>query len=158
MILAFRTDVAVAGTMCFDEEYEEALQLSVDVKRDLLRHTLAVWLTCDGELAGEIYGLSPKTMWDECGETIEDTDPGDGSSLYVFSTTILGKFQGRGLGTLLKAYYQGLVTARGYRALIGHATSPEMVRINEKFNAVFGVSHPDWYGTKRVARFYSIAL
>ena len=59
---------------------------------------------------------------------------------------------------MLKSYFQGFVTARGYRSIAGHATSPAMVRINEKFGATFGAVHPDWYGTERVAHFYRISL
>ena len=144
--------------MIFDEQYEDVLQLSLEDKRDLLRHTIATWLRCDGELAGEIYGLSPKELWDESDEDIEDTDRADGTTFYVYSTTILPSFRGRGLATILKAYFQGFVTARGYKAIVGHATSPAMVRINEKFGATFGARHENWYGTTRVAHFYRIAL
>ncbi len=158
MSLTFLRDVPMHETLVFDDQYEEVLQLTLEAKLDLLRHTLAIWLRYDGELAGEIYGLSPKRMWDECDEAIEDTDASDGDSFYVFSTTILPKFQGRGLATILKAYYQGLVTAGGYKAIIGHATSPAMVRVNEKFGATFGPSHENWYGTERCAYFYRIAL
>ena len=158
MRMIFKDDVNVAATMCFDDVYEAALQLSLEEKRDLLGHSLAVWLFCDGELAGEIYGLSPKRMWDDCAEEIEDTDRSDGDALYVFSTTILPRFHGRGLATILKAYYQGAIAARGYRAIVGHATSPQMVTINAKFGATFGATHERWYGTERVAHFYRIAL
>ena len=158
MSLTFSHDVPLHETMVFDEQYEEVLQLTLEAKLDLLRHTIAIWLRSDGELAGEIYGLSPKRMWDECDEEIEDTETSDGDSLYVFSTTILPKFQGRGLATLLKAYFQGLATARGYKAIVGHATSPAMVRVNEKFGATFGPKHDNWYGTQRSAYFYRIPL
>ena len=158
MRLTFSQDVAPEETMVFDEQYEEELQMTLEEKRDLLPHTIAVWLRCDGELAGEIYGLSPKRMSDECGESIDDTDETDGASFYIFSTTILPAYEGRGLATVLKAYFQGLVTARGYTAMIGHATSPAMVRVNEKFGATFGPTRENWYGTRRVAYFYRIEL
>lgn len=158
MRLTFTHDVDVEETIIFDARYEEVLQLTVEAKRDLLRHTIAVWLRCDGELAGEIYGLSPKTMWDACDEEIEDTDETDDRSLYVLSTTILPAYEGHGLATVLKAYFQGYAVARGYTAIVGHATSPAMVRVNEKFGATFGPAHDAWYGTKRVAHFYRIEL
>jgi GNAT superfamily N-acetyltransferase len=149
MRLTFTHDVRIEETMIFDDRYEDVLQLTADEKRDLLRHTIAVWMYCDGELAGEIYGLSPLRMSRDCGEEIEDTDESDDTSLYVFSTTILPRFEGRGLATVLKAYFQGFAKARGYEAIVGHATSPAMVRINEKFGATFGPVHENWYGTRR---------
>jgi GNAT superfamily N-acetyltransferase len=158
MQITFDHAVAIDQTMIFDDQYEEVLQLTIESKRDLLRHCITVWLRCDGALAGEIYGLSPKRMWVECGEDIEDTSETDDGSLYVFSTTILPAFHGRGLATILKAYFQGFAAARGYRAIVGHATSPAMVRVNEKFGATFGPIHEKWYGTQRVAHFYRIAL
>ena len=158
MRLTFTHDVDVEETMVFDDRYEEVLQLTVEAKRDLLRHTIVIWLRCDGELAGEIYGLSPKRMWDACHEGIEDTDETDDRSLYVFSTTILPAFDGRGLATILKAYFQGFAAARGYTAIVGHATSAAMVRVNQKFGATFGPTHELWYGTTRTAHFYRIAL
>lgn len=158
MGLTFSHDVPLQETMVFDEQYEEVLQLTLEAKIDLLQHTLVIWLHCDGALAGEIYGLSPKRMWDACAEEIEDTEISDDASLYVFSTTILPEFQGRGFATLLKAYFQGMVTARGYAAIVGHATSPAMVRVNEKFGATFGPKHENWYGTERSAYFYRIVL
>lgn len=158
MRLTFAHDVRVEETMIFDDQYEEVLQLTVEAKRDILRHTIVVWLRFDGELAGEIYGLSPKRMWDACHESIEDTLQTDDRSLYVFSTTILPAFQGHGLATVLKAYFQGFAAARGYTAIVGHATSPAMVRVNEKFGATFGPAHEGWYGTERVAHFYRIAI
>ena len=158
MHLTFTQDVNVADTMLFDREYEEVLQLTLDDKRDLLRDMIAVWVRCDGELAGEIYGISPKRMWQQHKQSIEDTKKTDGKSLYVFSTTILPRYRGSGLATILKAYFQGFATAKGFKAIIGHATSPAMVRVNEKFGATFGQVHANWYGTQRVARFYRIEL
>ena len=158
MRLTFTPEVEIERTMVFDDQYEDVLQLTVASKRDLLQHCLAVWLRSDGELAGEIYGLSPKRMSDSCGEDIEDTDETDDRSLYVFSTTILPAYAGHGLATILKAYFQGVATARGYTAIVGHATSPAMVRVNAKFGATFGPSHQNWYGTQRTAHFYRIAL
>jgi hypothetical protein len=158
MRITFSHDVAIERTMIFDDQYEAVLQLAVETKRDLLRHCFTVWLFCDDELAGEIYGLSPKRMWVECGEGIEDTNANDDDSLYVFSTTILPAFGGRGLATILKAYFQGYAAALGFSSIVGHATSPAMVRVNRKFGATFGPVHERWYGTERVAHFYRIGI
>jgi hypothetical protein len=46
-------------------------------------------------------------------------------AFYVYSTTILRKYEGRGLGAILKAYVIGRVFEAGCRWVVGHAKEGE---------------------------------
>jgi GNAT superfamily N-acetyltransferase len=134
--ITVRRDVEPEDTMIFEALYEDDLQLDLDEKTELLRHDpLAVWVFVDQVLAGETYGLSPAQILEVLGEEIPDIDPSDDRSIYCYSTTIVPTFRGRGLGTLLKAFWLGMVMGRGRTRVIGHATSPAMYQIDKHFGA-----------------------
>lgn len=152
MVLTFRHDLTAKRTRIFEKQYEKALRNEDEEKDYILSKRLAVWLYVDGKLAGEAYGIIVK----EDDEDIEDT-VGRPNDIYCYSTTILPAFRGKGLGKILKAYWLGYVWAKyPGRIIIGHATSPAMVKINKQFGARFLGSHEKWYGTDRVAHFYEI--
>jgi GNAT superfamily N-acetyltransferase len=154
MKVDFTQSVPVSETMCFDDVYEESLQLDVDEKTDLLARSVVVWMHVDGALAGECYGAPPGTF----DEKIEDVTDYGSRSLYCYSTTILPRFQGLGLSKVLVAYWNGLAAGKGYRKVVGHATSPAMVAVRAFFGAQFGAVHVRWYETNRTAHFYEQML
>lgn len=165
VILTFRHDMTAADTQAFEDEYEDALRFDDEEKDDIISKGLAVWMLVDGALAGEAYGSVVEDLLMNV-----DTAEYEGSdvdwfndvqkyplSVYCHSTTILKKFQCGGLGKIVKAYWLGYVWAKyPGRTIVGHATLPAMVKINERFGAHILGSHQHWYGTDRVAYFYEI--
>ena len=165
MILTFRHDMTAAETRVFEDQYEDVLRFNDEEKDGILRKGLAVWMYVDGVLAGEAYGGIVEDLLRD-----EDTSEPEGSdldwlrdvqtypqSVYCSSTTILTRFQRKGLGRTLKSYWLGFVRAKyPSRTITGHATSPVMVKINEQFGARLLGSHEKWFGTDRVAYFYEI--
>jgi len=79
-------------------------------------------------------------------------------ALYVYSTTVLRRYEGRGLGTILKAYVLGRAFQAGYRLAVGHAREGASVALNVRFGAELGRRHPNWYGTGDAYRFYALRL
>lgn len=153
MRITFKTKWPVEQTTIFERVYEPQLRLRLADKRKILRSAICVWMFVDGELAGECYGLSPYHIeWDIA--DLKQSRPGD---IYCFSTTILPKFQGSGLGKILVAYWNALASAL-YTRVIGHVTSDAMCAIRKLYGARFTATHKHWYGTKRVARFYQQPL
>jgi GNAT superfamily N-acetyltransferase len=142
--------------MLFEEEYEDELKEDFGAKTHLMACGTCIWLRVGGLLVGEILGCAPMYL----SGVIPDVDCYDVHSYYVFSTTILKPYQGRGYGKLLKAYTLGLLRTTTYTFMIGHATTPRAVKLNEDFGATFYPDkvHKDWYGSKRVAHFYSIPI
>lgn len=157
-VIKFCASMPVQDTMVFESCYEDALQLASEDKTPILANGIAVWMLVDGELAGETYGIAPRSLAIIADEEIEDCDPEDDASIYCYSTTILPKFQGRGLARVLKAHWLGRVAERGFGRVVGHSTSPAMVNINREFGAFDLASHDNWCETERTAVFYEIIL
>lgn len=161
MQITFKDHVPVEDTMEFEQQYEDKLQWSTEDKDELITlcQPTVAYMYIDGKLAGETYGLSPADDYTFRNEEIEDCNINDHVSCYCYSTTILPAYQGLGLGKILKAYWLGLVKARGYQYVIGHATSPTAVSLNRSFGAKFEMKiHQHWYGTDRTAIYYRIHL
>jgi hypothetical protein len=152
MKIMFNSHLPVTKTMAFEAVFEPGLRLDLRYKRSIIKNGIAAWMFVDDVLAGETYGIRPRDL----GEEIEDVEKRDLDSIYCYSTTILPKFQGRGLAKILKAYWLGMVAP--ISTVVGHSTSPGMVKINELFGAKHTVKHANWYGTRREAWFYRIQL
>ena len=147
--------------MVFDRLYHPNLQQTVSEKRDVLRTAIAVWMydATRGTLIGEIYGTPAEDVGDAAEEGDDDIRPYRfRKAMYVYSTTILPRFQGRGLGKILKAHHLGRLQQAGYRYAIGHARDGASVALNLAFGAKLLTRHPNWYGTGELYRFYELEL
>jgi GNAT superfamily N-acetyltransferase len=146
--------------MIFEDQYEPELQSLAADKDYILDRGLAAWMYVDGQLAGETFGLFVA----DDDEVLIDLEDRPGGDFYVYSTTILPQYRGRGYGRILKAYFLGYLRGQfeWFRlkfptgVIIGHATSPAMLKINKEFGAVVLAEHRNWYGTPRTAWFYEI--
>jgi GNAT superfamily N-acetyltransferase len=100
--------------------------------------------------------VTPKICATVLDDAIEDCDPEDDKSLYWYSTTVLPKFSGKGLGKMFRAYCLGLAMGRGYTKICGHTFDPAMRHILDGLGAEWGASHEDWYGSGMTAQYYEI--
>jgi len=164
-VLGFARRWDPSKTMLFEELYHENLRLSLEEKIELLggsEDVECVWLydPSTQELIGETYGVPVRDAINEDEEEgFEDLQPyWDQRAIYVFSTTILPKFQGQGLGRVLKAFFLGVASQAGFSLVLGHARSGRSVHLNEKFGAQIGTAHQDWYGTGETYYFYTLNL
>jgi GNAT superfamily N-acetyltransferase len=140
--------------MVFEELFEPNLQLDKEEKQRIIEKGIAVWLYVNGVLAGEIYGATLESL----GEQIEDTEKETLDTVYCYSTAVLPHFQGEGFSKILKAFWLGMVVERGYKCVVGHATTAIALHLNELFGATRGAWHEDWYDTDRTATYYRIEL
>ena len=147
--------------MVFDRLYHPNLRQTVAEKRDVLRRAIAVWLydATRRTLIGEAYGTSAADAAEDDGEGHDDiVRYRRRKAFYVYSTTILPRWEGRGLGTILKAHHLGRIRQAGYRSVIGHARDGASVALNRRFGAKLLTRHPDWHGTGDLYRFYELGL
>jgi hypothetical protein len=151
MVIAFHKNVPIDVTMVFEDMYEKNLRLSLDRKKEILNCGFVAWMKVDGLLAGEIYGIRPSDLH----EKIEDVDGNEPDTIYLYSTTILPQFQGKGLAKILQAYWQGSLPP-SIKVIIGHATTDIRMKVHYFFGAKLLKEHLNWYGTKRTAYFYRI--
>jgi len=89
----------------------------------------ALLLDDRGKLGGETYGI-PLDGFDE----IPVGCSRDPRSIYCYSTTILGRYQRRGYGRILKAAFIGRV-ARDFYRIYGHARPGASQALNQSFGA-----------------------
>jgi len=160
LVLAFARRWDLSETMLFEAVYHETLRVSLKKKIELFESAECVWLYDAGtqELIGESYGVPVRDAFKPHEqEGFEDIQPYlDRKAFYVFSTTILPRFQGRGLGKILKALMLGVVSQAGFEIVLGHARSGASLQLNRAFGAEIGVAHPNWYGSGETYYFYSL--
>jgi|SRR5579859_1757970 len=159
-IIRFEYDVPLEQTMEFDAIYPNRLQLTVQEK-SALRHipdAVFVWMRVADALAGEAYGV-PITRYDEPIEGLSQLAPSElDGAIYCYSDTVLPAFQHQGYGSILKSHWLGLVAARGFKTIYGHARPGASQALNSKFGAVFLGDFPDWFGTGEIYKLYRLAL
>jgi hypothetical protein len=149
--ITFRSKYPISRTMVFEREYHKNLRLTLPEKRDLLRRAIVIWMFEGGKLVGETYGISLDGADDLPG------CPRDRRSIYCYSNTILGKYKGKGYGSLLKAAFIGRVS-RDFRRIYGHARPGASQALNRKFGARFLSTHRNWFQTGEDYRLYVLPL
>ena len=138
--------------MAFEREYHPNLRLTLSYKRAVLKDAITIWMFDRGKLVGETYGF-PLDGRDELPEGC----PRDPHSIYCYSSTILGKYQGKGYGRILKAAFIGRVS-RDFRRIYGHARPGASQALNKSFGARLGRTYKNWYRTGEDYRIYVLAL
>ena len=153
MAITFRFTYPIERTMAFELEYHPNLRLKLPEKRDLLlgKSAIAIWMLDGGKLVGETYGVPWGGKDDMIGF------PRDPEAIYCYSNTILGKYQGKGYGAILKAAFIGRVS-RDFKRIYGHARPGASQELNKKFGARMGKTYKDWFGTGEDYRVYVLPL
>src|ERR1700736_1718110 len=149
--ITFKFKYPISRTMAFEREHHQNLRLTLRDKSDLLKRAVAIWMFENGRLVGEAYGmpLDGKDEMPGC--------PQDPHSLYCYSTTILGKYQGKGYGAILKAAFIGRVS-RDFQRIYGHARPGASQALNKKFGARMGKTFKNWFSTGEDYRIYVLKL
>jgi hypothetical protein len=154
----------VEDTMRFEYLFEPALQLNLHEKETILEQGFGIWMFVDGQLAGETFGITPRSLYEWCDDEIPDTDKEDDCSIYCYTTNILKPFQGQYLAPVLMSYFQGFLTGKlhprsVFSKIIGHTTTPRMKALRQMFGANFtGSTHKNWCESERTAEFYEQQL
>jgi len=137
--------------MAFEREYHPNLRLTLPEKRELLKSAITIWMLEDGKLVGETYGVPCSHQEDMLGFR---RDP---DAVYCYSNTILGKYQGKGYGAILKAAFIGRVSC-DFKRIYGHARPGPSQALNKKFGAKMGKTYKNWFGTGEDYRVYVLQL
>jgi ribosomal protein S18 acetylase RimI-like enzyme len=89
------------------------------------------WLIIDGVRAGCCAFEENVDFRDDLG----DVNPSRKGSLYIASTGILPRFQGKGLGMLLKSWELSYARLHGFTRIVTNTRSRNtaMIRLNRKF-------------------------
>jgi len=149
--ISFRFHYPIERTMEFEREYHPNLRLTLPEKRELLKSAITIWMLEDGKLVGETYGV----RWGGKDDMIGF--PRDPQAIYCYSNTILGKYQGKGYGAILKAAFIGRVS-RDFKRIYGHARPGASQALNRKFGARMGKTYKNWFGTGEDYRIYVLKL
>jgi GNAT superfamily N-acetyltransferase len=163
--LAFTDRWPLRETLVFERRYHPNLAMSLSEKREVLRErgALVVWMYELGRrsrLIGETYGVPVQSVLvEEDDEGKHDLEPfARERALYVYSTTVLPAYEGRGFGTIVKAYLLGRAVEAGYRWVVGHAKEGRSVALNQRFGAELRRRHPNWSETGDPYWFYTLKL
>jgi len=156
-LIRFKYDLTLDQTIAFEAVYPESQQLALSQKQQIrdAPGSIFAWIFLDGELAGETYGIPLESS---IAGLTDLTESEKKFGIHCYSNTILPAFQGRGLGTILKAHWLGLAAAMGFEAVYGYARPGASQRLNASFGAVFLRAFPDWCGTGEEYRMYRLAL
>lgn len=153
MAITFHFEYPIERTMAFEKEYHPNLRLTLEEKRRLLltRSAISIWMFEGSHLVGETYGVP----WNGKDDLIGF--PPDRDAIYCYSNTILGKYQGKGYGAILKATFIGRVS-RDFKRIYGHARPGASQELNRKFGAKLGKTYKNWFGTGEDYRIYKLPL
>lgn len=158
--MRFVFNVPLATTMQFEELYRESLRLDLP-KKQKFREAGAefIYLTSNktGELISETYCIEVDRIVDLFNE--EEIPPGvrewrGKNAVYCYSNTTLQKHQSKGFGKILKAYYLGYVTGKGFCFSIGHGRRNGSIQLNQSFGAEIIRAYANWSGTGEIYDFY----
>ena len=156
----------LADTMIFDELYEPQLQMYLEDKADIFDSPsiIALYMKVNGQLAGELYGITPNDIGDDGEEVVPQARIHHWNEMYCYSITILPQFRysqtGIQLSHMFKMLWLDLVKKEGYGHVIGHSTSRSASRINASFGARFFPEHniPNIFDSPRLGEYYEITL
>ena len=155
MRIAFKHDLPIEDTMQFEVPYPIELQLDLEYKQELKDRGAKFIYLVDAdtnELVAETYFIPlDELKYDESSEhQLEDgLDNWYGkNAIYVYGTTVLPNYQGKGYASLLKAYFYGFLSTQNYELVLGHARiSSGSFALNEKFGAKQLEVFENWYET-----------
>lgn len=155
----FKFNLPVSETMCFEDEYDLKLKLSPRNKLSLKNQGAEfIYLLCaeTGELIGETYFISV----DQLKERIKGLSKWKNrNAVYVYGTTILSKFQGKGYGKEIKQYFLNeMKNNYSYRYILGHAKQGSSWEINKKFGASEIKVETNWQKSGMSFYFYKIEV
>jgi GNAT superfamily N-acetyltransferase len=158
--MKFVFNVPLDGTMQFEGLYRESLRLDLSKKQEYREAGAAfIYLANDktGELISETYCIDVDRMLDLFNE--DEIPPGvrewyGKNAVYCYSNTTLQKYQSRGFGKTLKAYYLGYVRAKGFCFSIGHGRRNGSIQLNQSFGAEIIRAYANWAGTGEIYDFY----
>jgi hypothetical protein len=157
MKLTFAHDWLLENSMVFEEEYNDNIKLDLTDKNKLKGQGAEFIYLIDSELLeliGETYFIEVNKL--------EENLPGlsewrDKKAVYVYSTTILTKFQNKGFGKILKAYFLGYIKNK-YDFVLGHAKEMASIEMNKNFGAEIIKEEKNWQDTNETFYFYKIAI
>jgi hypothetical protein len=151
--ITFRFHYPIERTMAFEREYHPNLRLKLPEKRELLlgKSAISIWMLVDGKLVGETYGVPWGAREEMPGF------PRDPEAVYCYSNTILGRYQRKGYGAILKAAFIGRVS-RDFKRIYGHARPGASQALNKKFGARLGKTYKNWFDTGEDYRVYVLEL
>jgi GNAT superfamily N-acetyltransferase len=156
----FRYNVPLEQTMAFEAVYHDAEQLNISQKKRIwdAPGSIFVWMFVGGELAGETYGIPLADSIEGLADMTDVTDSEKKTGIHCYSNTVLPPFQNRGLGTILKAHWLGLVAGKGFDKVYGYARPGRSQSLNAKFGAIFLDGFPNWCGTGEEYKMYRLEL
>ena len=155
-MITFNHHLPITKSMIFEACFKESLRLGLREKREIILPGVGVWMSLDGKLIGETYGICPVHLKEDI-PGISELHINKIKSLYVYSTAILPKYRGNGYARMLKAYFIGYCR-NFYKHLIGHAREGASLELNKRFGAKVVRSFDDWYGTGETYRMYCLDL
>ena len=153
--IVFKANLPLENTLIFEEEYKQQLKLSLKDKEEL-KDQGAEFIYIIEKDSGEVIGETYYIEVDKLKEEIKGlTKWKNRNAIYVYSTTILSKYQGHGLGKILKAFFLGQVN-RKFSFILGHAKSGASWDLNKMFGAILIEEEKDWENTGEIYIFYKI--
>jgi ribosomal protein S18 acetylase RimI-like enzyme len=101
------------------------------------------WMLVDGRKAGCCSFERDHDFRDDLGEA----DPPCAGSLHITSTGVLPRYQGHGLGTLMKAWQVAFARRNGFMRMVTAArkSNSRMIALNKKFGFRVLRTTPSYY-------------
>lgn len=173
-MITFKINPPVKSLMPFEATFDPELRQTLSEKRGLLKLCTRVGaMYLNGDPFGEWYGFDMRYMDEiddylDCKQYPHDPDhnyPQFGKlkidpdfDFYCHSNSILPGLQGKGYGSIMKAWMLAYLKGTGFTRVLGHAHENGSIQLNEKFGAKKIHCFENWYDTGHRYWLYEIKL
>jgi len=157
MKIAFVHDWPLRETLIFEEQYSDDLKIDLAYKQELKAMGAEFIYILDADLntlIGETYFIEIEKLDEDLSDISRWTNK---NAVYVYSTTILPKYQNKGFGKILKSYFLGYAKAN-YAYVLGHAKENASIKLNKYFGAEIIREERNWHGSGETFYFYKIEI
>lgn len=153
--------------MAIENQFDESLQFEEEDVKEMVcgEGCITVLLMEDGHVIGDCYANRIENCggdyFEEDGKNYYEAEEynrfGHSNIVYVASTAILEKYQGRGMIKPLRDFFEDHLRNIGIKYVIGH-TQGKMLDIVKKKGADVIETFEDWYGCGEVHYLYELNL
>lgn len=141
-----------------EQLFHENLRLSPEDKLEQLEASEGFFVTDNGKLIGETMGAYVEDAL-RLDSEIPDLESYLGKQVfYVYTTSVLPAYQGKGFARMLRQHLNGYLRSQGCRLIVGHAREGAMSALVKEMGGTVVKEYPNYFECGYTAYLYALPL